>query len=81
MWGKSVEEISIPTGAIKSTLIGCEKTELPKFQFLLVRLKVKERTDKMFANKPFQFLLVRLKVVGITNIGAIITNFNSYWCD
>ena len=52
--------ISIPSGTIKNS--GRKQTKPVRFQFLLVRLKVKLHLTAKYGAYKFQFLLVRLKV-------------------
>jgi len=53
--------ISIPFGAIKRVYRYLHRSSKRLFQFLLVRLKVKEQSTELAVLKKFQFLLVRLK--------------------
>ncbi len=54
--------ISIPSGAIKRPTIAADMNKFFEFQFLLVRLKVRDCSGKKYVMVSFQFLLVRLKV-------------------
>ena len=58
---KTVDKISIPSGAIKRLIDTISGSAVDIFQFLLVRLKVLLRLKECSGNFLFQFLLVRLK--------------------
>ena len=72
--------ISIPYGAIKRLSIDGNIDPIPRFQFLMVRLKAKSQNKPLMKQK-FQFLMVRLKVLFFLFSQMLHTNFNSLWCD
>ncbi len=73
--------ISIPYGAIKSPEFNHLLIALPKFQFLMVRLKGQIEKYLYQIIKLFQFLMVRLKVIKDKERKDYLLNFNSLWCD
>ncbi len=74
-------DISIPSGAIKRAIFLAFSRPLSKFQFLLVRLRAFVLASDGKTIVEFQFLLVRLRVPYFNVESAVITYFNSFWCD
>ncbi len=60
---KLEQQISIPSGTIKSSSGCCSNSSSVRFQFLLVRLKVSSIVGLSSPFLLFQFLLVRLKAL------------------
>jgi tRNA U34 5-carboxymethylaminomethyl modifying enzyme MnmG/GidA len=74
-------EISIPSGAIKSTSVPALSTTITEFQFLLVRLRAGVADSEDTASIEFQFLLVRLRDFLMVKEQDFQPYFNSFWCD
>ncbi len=73
--------VSIPSGTIKSIWIQSARKATPKFQFLLVRLKVVIDVPDLMVITKFQFLLVRLKDFLDNLETEVDVRFNSFWYD